>query len=176
MKKNIWIGVALIVLISCNRPKGLSLAQLQADPEKPYRWIGDLVADSTVDSGSFETCHGEEHVAQYFHFSQGLQFEGEKPALERIFRENYQPVKSELSGWVRIRFVVNCQGKSGRFRVSSANEAYEETDFGEISDQLLAITRGLEGWKKLPEPNLARDYYQYLTFKIRAGQIEEILP
>ena len=57
------------------------------------------------------------------------------------------------------------------------DNTYEQKEFDErITNQLLAITKELDGWKILPNTQEARDYYQYLIFKIDEGNILEILP
>ncbi|HKK38289.1 MAG TPA: hypothetical protein VJ949_02605, partial [Cryomorphaceae bacterium] len=81
------------------------------------------------------------------------------------------------SGWVRIRFVVNCRGESGRFRMICSDEHYESREFdARITDQLMAITKSLDGWKPLPDSENPDEYYQYLVFKIENGDLIEILP
>lgn len=78
---------------------------------------------------------------------------------------------------IRIRFIVNCEGKTGRFRVIGMNKNYQEKTFDKaITDQLLEITQHLDGWQLLPNAEEPRDYYQYLLFKMNKGTIVEILP
>lgn len=115
---------------------------------------------------------------QYFNFSQGLQYEGEKWAILKAFEENYQPpVDNQQSGWIRIRFIVNCKGETGWFRLISANKNFETQTFDQaVTEQLLSITKSLKGWKLMPDEIRPKDYYQYLLFKIENGKIIEILP
>jgi hypothetical protein len=110
--------------------------------------------------------------------SDGLQYEGEKYAIEQAFRQNYKPALAKKeSGMLRIRFIVNCKGKTDRFRMMGADENYQAKIFDpSIADQLLQITKKLDKWqpKKLEEQPV--DYYQYLIFKIENGVLIEILP
>jgi len=141
------------------------------------RWIGDIEFDSTLDNPDFELCHGESSVNQYFNFEQGLQYEGEKKSIIDEFDNKYQPIQSNESGLIRIRFIVNCKGETDRFRILTMDKYFDEKEFDpRIINQLLRITKGLNGWKILPNTEEARDYYQYLIFKIEAGNIVEILP
>ncbi len=141
------------------------------------RWVGDIEHQTGLDADTFVPCHGDNNVYQYFNLLQGMQFEGEKIGLERYFRERYKPVKSRQSGWIRIRFMVNCKGETGRFRILESNENYKERAFDtRIAQQLLALTKSLKGWEILTKNNKPIDYYQYITFKITNGQIEAILP
>ena len=151
--------------------------QQQQNGSGYLRWIGDAVADPVLDSEEFQLCYDEKRVMQYFNFSSGLQYEGEKKALVRRFNETYVAPQSTQSGWIRIRFIVNCQGEAGRFRLISSDENYQEQAFDSvITDQLLTITKSLDGWSSQPIDKKPKDYYQYLVFKIKNGVITEILP
>ena len=146
--------------------------------KSPYlRWVGDSEFNAAQDDPQFEVCNGDENIRQYFNFSKGLQYRGEKPELVQHFMEAYKAPESNQSGWIRIRFVVNCKGETGRFRVMGANKNYEPMDFDQaITGQLLDLTRALANWGLQPDETNPGDYYQYLIFKIEAGRLIEILP
>lgn len=150
----------------------------QEQEESAYlRWIGDIPHNETTDQG-FTLCHNEGDVMQYFHTvnDNDQQYEGEKPALEKSIRAQYKPVETDQSGWIRIRFIVNCKGETGRFRIISSDFNYEEMTFdAAITDQLLAIAKSLDGWIPQPKEN-PRDFYKYLTFTIEQGNLTQILP
>ena len=58
-----------------------------------------------------------------------------------------------------------------------ADENYRERPFDkQISQQLLALTQSLKGWKIITFEDNPVDYYQYLVFKIQDGNIEKIMP
>ena len=79
---------------------------------------------------------------------------------------------------IRIRFVVNCEGKTGRFRLMASDLKYQPKKFDKkITSQLMEISKNLTGWlpKKTDKGKLI-DYYQYLIFKIKDGKIKRILP
>ena len=141
------------------------------------RWVGDIEHDSQVDTTAFKLCNGDKKVLQYFNFGVGLQYNGEKKAIKDQFFDNYKPVDTNQSGWIRIRFIVNCEGETGRFRVIGADMNYQQLDFDmRITNQLMAITKRLQDWRVLSLEQDPLDYYQYLIFKIDKGKIVEILP
>jgi ligand-binding sensor domain-containing protein len=148
-------------------------------PDEPayFKSIGDAEFDPKLDDISFQLCY-EPHVFQYFNDSNALEYAGEKAAIRTAFQQQYHPpANAPESGLVRIRFVVNCQGKTDRFRVLGADEQYREKTFStDITDQLLAITRSLTGWKPKQYRGANVDYYQYLTFILKNGLLTEILP
>lgn len=129
------------------------------------------------DNANFVTCNGDDRVAQYFNFGEGLAYKGEKKAIENIFNKKYKPINIDESGLIRIRFIVNCKGKTGRFRIIQMNNEYQKFSFDKkITNQLLKITKSLTDWKIHTRKNVGIDYYQYLIFKIEKGKIIEILP
>lgn len=146
--------------------------------QKYDRHVGDIAFDQKLDQPGFELCNGDANVKQYFNMGMGLQFEGDKKAIDTKFRNTYKPVQGKnQNGWIRIRFIVNCKGEAGRFRVLEADGNYQPVKFSkEISSQLLEITKNLKGWKAMRYKDEPVDYYQYLLFKLEDGQITEILP
>jgi len=150
--------------------------KIVAIPEYPNN-VGDIEFNSKTDKKDFELCN-KNHIYQYFNNSGGLEYEGEKLEIEKVFKENYKSEKiNNETGLIRINFIVNCKGKTDRFRLISMDENYNEKVFlKSITDQLLAITKNLNGWKakKIKERDI--DYYQYLIFKIENGQLKEIMP
>ncbi|MTI20377.1 hypothetical protein E1176_05020 [Fulvivirga sp. RKSG066] len=162
----------LLVIAGCNSE------QTTRETKPSYnRYVGDINFDSSTDDADFLVCNGDENVIQYFNSGNGLQYKGEKIAIYEAFNKSYEPVDTDESGWVRVRFIVNCEGKTGRFRLLSSDFNYQEKTFdSEITDQLLSIAQKLTGWRALPGKQGGLDYYQYLTFKIEKGHIIEILP
>lgn len=160
-----------------------SACSSQKKEEKSYpEHVGNTQYDPQIDSAGFEPCH-DDQIVEYYNFSKGLHYEGEKIALEKAFRENYEegPVDGQ-TGYITIRFVVNCKAETGWFRIEAMDMDYLPKSFDkDIVGKLLSITQSLKGWKigKFDDPgyeNEVYDYYQYLTFKMENGQILEILP
>jgi len=167
MKKAFFISL-LVIYASCT---------LDNSESKYLRWVGDSKINLQIDTADFQLCNSESVVKQYFHFDKGLQYEGEKKELEAHFKRHYVPVKSEQSGLVRIRFIVNCKGETGRFRIIGSDLDYNEQVFNnEIVSQLLHITQSLKGWAVLSKRDKPKDYYQYLIFKIVKGDLIDIMP
>lgn len=162
----------LLLLLSCKSEK-------QADSENEYlRWVGDIEHNETTDKPAFKTCNGDEQILQYFNLGAGPLYPEEKSALLETFETQYKPVEANgQNGMIRIRFVVNCEGKAGRFRILQADNDYNEIEFDKrITNQLLEITKGIEAWRVMYWREIPADYYFYLIFKINDGQLTEILP
>ena len=125
----------------------------------------------------FTLCN-KRHIFQYFNDSNGLQYKGEKAELDKIFFKKYksQNIPDE-TGLIRIRFVVNCKGETDRFRIIGMDGNYNSKTFSsKVTDQLMDITKSLNGWipKKIQGNDV--DFYQYLIFKIENGNLIEIMP
>ncbi|MBK7428429.1 MAG: hypothetical protein IPI60_16140 [Saprospiraceae bacterium] len=146
-------------------------------PPKYLRWVGDIAFDPKTDKKDFHLCDADD-IKQYHNFSFGFLYKGEKIALEKEIREQYNTQNiTAQSGWLRIRFIVNCQGETDRFRIIGMDENRKPQTFDKsISDQLLNITKRLKGWLILPDDETRGDYYIYLIFKLENGKIKEILP
>ena len=171
MQKLLVILLSIIIMAqSCRQ-------QFVPKDSKYPSMVGDIEHDPTLDDPNFTLCD-EKNTKQYHNLNYDMQYEGEKYAINKTFLAQYKPLKkSKDSGMVRIRFIVNCKGHSGRFRMISAGYDYKEKQIDKaITDQLMSITKGLTGWKKLSDKRGPKDYYQYLVFKITDGQIKEILP
>ncbi len=140
------------------------------------RHVGDIKSEDWDDD--FQLCNDESKVIQYFNNSKGLEYEGERSTIIKAFQDKFKPsIRENQNGKIRIRFVVNCKGEAGRFRILQGNESYEAFEFDPlITEQLLAITKSLKGWKEKKLGDIKIDYYQYLLFVIKEGEIIEILP
>ncbi len=137
--------------------------------------VGDIAFDSKTDDPSFKTCH--ERVYQYYNFGKGFEYKGEKPALEEHFKKLKQTEYKGDDGYITIRFIVNCEGKTGRFRIQEMSTDYTERSFNkELVTRCLELTKQLDGWIIKEHNSQQMDYYQYLTFKIEEGRLTEILP
>ena len=161
-----------LLLQSCKTEK-------ESDAENEYlRWVGDIKHSEEKDRPDFRICNGEEQVLQYFNLGAGPIFPEEKSTLLETFETQYKPVEaSDQNGLIRIRFVVNCEGKAGRFRLLQVDNDYNEIEFDKrITDQLLEITKGIKVWKVMYRREIPVDYYFYLIFKMKDGHLTEILP
>lgn len=163
--------------------KLIFLATLVCACSHSHEHVGDIAFDPLLDDPSFEVCN-EQLIKQYYVRGNSSDtpagYDGEKKAISDQIAKRYQyPVKRKQNGYVTIRFVVNCKGKPGRFRIETMDMAYQPFRFEEgITNQLLRLVAGLEGW--IPRTNKdgsqAYDFYQYLTFKIAEGQLIDVLP
>lgn len=139
--------------------------------------VGDIDFNLKIDDPGFTLCD-EDRVFQYYNFGMGLLYKGEKIKIIEHFRDGLKiKDQKDESGFLTIRFIVNCEGKTGRYRVQGMNNDYKEKAFNEdLTSQLLSLTKQLDGWMIGEYEGKRYDYYQYLTFKIESGKLMEIMP
>jgi hypothetical protein len=118
-------------------------------------------------------------VPQYYQVE--TTYQGGLDAINRIFssRYNIKGIKNlqDQTGYITIRFIVNCRGGTGRFRMYQVDSAYQTFSFdAAISKKLLEITQSLAGWIPGTYKDKKVDSYYYLTFKIVRGELKGITP
>jgi len=169
MRQVFLVFILLTTLLSCGKTQQKKIGY-------PAQ-VGDILFDAEIDDPNFRLCD-EQRVFQYYNFGKGLQYEGEKVKIINFFADGFKPKNDEAeSGFLTIRFVVNCEGKTGRYRVQSMGNDYKEKTFKrDLTAQLLSLTKKLDGWIPGEYEGKTYDYYQYLTFKIEKGILIEIMP
>lgn len=180
LKKSINLLVLTILVafgLSCKNNE--TKKEMEEAKEYP-RWIGDIAQDSILDDKNFKICGEEKNVIQYFNFGNGPQYEGGRPKFVEDITSSFDPnIKNSFTGLVRVRFVVNCMGETGRFRLLSSGLDYQPNQIDEnIKNHLIDIVKKLKGWKTQSKNGTepARDYYQFVIFKMENGKIREVLP
>lgn len=166
MKQLLFLSF-LVFIISCQN-------------ENPPLNVGDIPFDEKTDDPNFKLCN-ESLIKQYYvRYSSDIPsgYKGEKAEIVDIFSRKYNsPILEGEDGYMTIRFVVNCEGKPGRFRVEEMDFNYLPKKFdSKIREKLLSITKGLEGWIPVSRDEKKYDFYQYLTFRLEKGQIKKIMP
>ncbi|MEJ5103679.1 hypothetical protein [Chryseobacterium sp. MYb328] len=142
--------------------------------------VGDITFDEKLDETDFKKCGAGKDKPfsfQYYNVSQQFDYKGEKIAIEeRLKKENISSEK-KINGYITVRFLVNCEGKAGLFRVKHLDSDLKDVALdGEFENKLLKFTKSLNGWMPKKIEGLKIDYYQYLTYKIEDGQVSEVLP
>jgi hypothetical protein len=84
-----------------------------------------------------------------------------------------------MNGRITIRFAINCQGKTGRYRIETVDHSYQSApEFfpDEMIQALLTGVKNMDNWKAGKQEGQACDSFSFLTFHIQNGQLKEILP
>jgi hypothetical protein len=81
------------------------------------------------------------------------------------------------SGYLNLRFIINCEGEVGRFVIHENNLDLEPNTFNkDLKNQLFKLTSEIKGWQPIVLYDDVRDSYMYVSYRIENGKITEIIP
>ena len=138
--------------------------------------------ENSLLSEGFEVC--SERIVDYYNYQIG-QTKGQvasyskgKNGLRKHVLSHYKNKGYSDSGYLNIRFVINCKGETGRYIIHENNLDLEPKKFNkDLVNQLFNITTQLKKWNPViyGEDNI-KDSYMYISYRIENGEITEILP
>lgn len=170
---NKFILLFFIFCVACNTEK-----KKEIPPKKEYpNTVGDIAFDKELDDPSFQVCHDQPYSLQYYQKGR-INYKGELSAIKKeIFSQYKSPKLKGETGYLTVRFKVNCKGQAGLFRHYATDFELKEKKFNQqITAQLFDFTKKLDRWEIFNNRGTELDYYQYLTFKIIDSDLIEILP
>ncbi|MGK6343233.1 hypothetical protein ACMGDK_13395 [Chryseobacterium sp. DT-3] len=164
-----FLALFSFVLMSCQTEKGII---------KYPATVGDIEFDEKLDDPDFKKCTPEKLISlQYYQGTEGFAYKGEKQAIIEKLQKEKISSETKLTGYITVRFLVNCEGKTGLFRVQQMNADLKEiVPDKELAGKLLRFTKSLDGWMSKEIKGFKSGYYQYLTYKIENGKVSEVLP
>lgn len=136
--------------------------------------IGDILFDSHLDDVDFQLCDSINISTS----RRGLIYSGGNGSVKNACIQNfeYNPSFESFSGFVTIRFIVNCKLQSDRFRAQSMDFDFSEKECPiELQKHLLQIVSELEEWRPSSPKHASLDHAKYLNFKIENGRIKNVL-
>ena len=151
--------------------------EMRADHgEHRVAWINPTKAIS--DDSDFNLCGHERRIADYYNSTpDGRYIHSKRAMLDTIYSNLDRSKLFDQSGRLVFRFVVNCEGKPGRFIAKGYDLDYEPMEFNsQTVDHLFGILQKLNEWRPVVLRGEARDAYFYITFNIENGEITDILP
>lgn len=141
-----------------------------------YGDVGAIAFDPTQDDPRFVLCD-EHHIAQSYQVNPT--YPAGTGALHHRLRTAFAayPRCRRATGIVTVRFLINCTGEMGRFRVYEVDTAYRPTTLPpEIARYLLRAVRSLGRWQPGTYQHHPYDSYKFLSFRLQAGQLVTIFP
>ena len=136
--------------------------------------IAYIDSTNSLLSKDFKTCN--DYIYDYYNPKRPT-YITEKNGLRKFILENYKNKNYTDSGYLNIRFVINCKGETGRYVIHENDLNLIPQNFTkELKEQLFNLTTQLNEWN----PNIIRDKkvdsYMYISYRIENGKITEILP
>lgn len=167
------VVVLAIVMMSCEKlPKEETYIPTENAFSNDAHYIDP---ETALLSDRFEVCD-ENYILQYYNPERAT-YSKSKNGLRNFIVSNYRNNNYTDSGYLNIRFVINCKGETGRYVIHENDLNLEPTTFTTaLKDQLFELTAQLKKWN----PNFAhgklRDSYMYISYRIEHGNITEIIP
>jgi len=138
--------------------------------------VGEIPFDNLQDDPQFVICN-EKQVFQYYNTNSW--YKDHKNEIVKYLLGHYLPEDSfgDQNGYLTVKFIINCKGETGRFRLLEIDNNYQPASFNKsLSSQLLQLVKQLHGWQPAVYKGQIYDSYQHITFRIRNGKIISITP
>ncbi len=154
-------------LLGCNTQKAEKALQY---PDQ----FGEIKFNADLDNPAFELCDASNIV----HSRVSLNYEGGRKRIEEICKEkvNGRENPYAFSGYILVRFLVNCKGQSDRFRIETLDDGFEKKA---CPDALILrvekAVRSLDAWTITKPENEGKDHSKYLNFKMINGRVDAII-
>lgn len=165
---------ALLILLVCLLV-GCGIEERETAVVKSYKSdVGYILFDPTVDDSTFKLCDSTLVGSG----RSSLIYSDSKSALQEalLSQFKFKPAYEPFSGLVVVRFLANCNKKTGRFRAQSLDFDFSQKECPiDLKKHLMAIVKELENWNHTTRANQDLDYSKYINFKIINGKIERIL-
>lgn len=172
----ITIGV-IIIVIACFIGYGYYMFNNSLIPEhEPFKHASHYIdPESALLNDGFNVCN-ENYIAQYYNTPE-LPYPNGKNGFRNYINLAYVNDDYSDSGYLNIRFIINCEGEVGRFVIHENNLDLEPITFNEdLKNQLFKLTSEAKGWKPIILYDDVRDSYMYVSYRIENGEITEIIP
>lgn len=130
------------------------------------------------DNSDFKICNEEIQIGDYYNCENQGQLKGGKGTWKRILKKELNPKKlKEESGYLTFRFVINCNGEVGRFVTEEADLDFQKKKFDkETISHFFEMVAKQKDWVACNARGTSYDSYAYVIFKLKDGNVIEILP
>ena len=107
-----------------------------------------------------------------------IQYKGGSEKLSADILSNYV-IKEEyknFTGFIIIRFLVNCHGLSGRYRAQALHLDFSHsTAPSDLLENVVDIVSGLQQWTRRPGDDPTNEYSKFINLKFENGEIQNVL-
>jgi hypothetical protein len=172
MKSFRYIFLLLILVIRSKTFSQNTIPQHINAKEK----IGWIPFDKSLDNSNFTVCD-ELNIEEYYQVNP-LYGEG-MPSVRKYFAPHKQALEAlcEKDGYVIVRFVINCQGQTDRYRTKfmSLNYTDENAVNAELQKKLIQLTRNMGNWTPGKYDGKTYDCYKHLKFLFKNSRLVDVL-
>ena len=167
------ILAVLFIFFGCNRRQKASTYIV--DGNKYTHKVGYIDPAKALLNHGFKVCD-ENKIYQYYN-PKAATFSKGKNGLRKIITQHYQNSGYTDSGYLTIRFVINCEGEAGRYIIHENDLDLNPTKLDpQMVEHLFELTSQLKKWNPNIIKGEPKDSYMFITYRIENGKIVEILP
>jgi hypothetical protein len=129
-----------------------------------------------IDSLEFEKLCEPKYRFEYFQVA-GKNNKSSDQILKELRAVFVPPKDFKQSGFLTIKFIVNCHKELCCFHVFEMGETYQPIEFDAgVKAQLITFIKNLNGWKSAEYEGKATNYRYYLNFVIKNGEFKKVSP
>ncbi len=134
--------------------------------------VGDISFNKETDNSTFKVCD-EKKVYQYY--ISNTNYQNGKRALKKEIWDSIKNITFKKPGYITFRFIINCNGEVGRFRVKTIDSELKTNYVDSLKIRKLQKSiKNLKNWNAGLWNGKAVDSYFVLTFKVKKGKIIDI--
>ena len=140
----------------------------------PAYYVGQILFDPKKDDPDFYLCD-KANILE--HYQTGTKYKEGTKSVRAYFAPLLKglPERKGENGTLTVRFIVNCKGGTGRFRLLGINRRYGLKTFSdELSETILHAVKNMGCWTPGKYRGKIFDSYCTLNFKIKDGQVKDI--
>ncbi|WP_051285235.1 hypothetical protein [Aequorivita capsosiphonis] len=146
------------------------------DEEKYPNYVGYINQETAALNDVYSLCNAEA-IYHVHHGASEKGYAGNKKQFRDSILANYKNENYTDSGYLNFRFLVTCEGNPGWFETIQVDIDYNSTHFSkDLVMQLQTLTAQPENWNVISIEDNPVDYYMYVSYKLKDGEITEILP
>ncbi|MEM9338455.1 MAG: hypothetical protein AAGA66_06975 [Bacteroidota bacterium] len=136
--------------------------------------VGWIPFDPLQDDSGFEVCD-EYNIQEYYQVNPKY-LEGSKSikAYFKTANTNYR-IPSSFSGFLTVRFVINCQGSIDRVRFKTVDQSYQSVEIKIDTETVKKSLKNMGKWTPGAVDGVTYDCYKHIVFKVTNGEISDII-
>jgi len=136
--------------------------------------VGDILFDAVLDDPAFLLCDSTKIITS----RSALAYQGNRSAIAQVVKNQFilQPEYSTFSGFIVVRFIVNCKDQPGRFRLETLGMDFQRNECPKaLTKHILSIIQELYAWSHYMPRYAKYDCAKFLNLKIVDGKIMDVI-
>jgi len=138
--------------------------------------IGWIPFDKRLDNSNFKVCD-ELNIEEYYQvnpsYGEGM------PSIRKYISAHQKSLEAlcEKDGYIIVRFVINCQGQTDRYRSKfmSLNYTDENAVNAQLQKKIIQLMRDMGNWTPGKYDGKTYDCYQHLKFLFKNSKLVDVL-